>query len=112
MDPITRLTVFLIGGMFLLNRVATAKLAKKEKVGSDGTAEKRMGRGGPGVTGDDVAGQARLVPKQHLPVTEAPAAPAAAVTPEPMPAASPAPDLAVLTVVRDRKSGKFTKKAA
>lgn len=112
MDPITRICCFLIGGAFLLNRVATAKLAKKEKVGSDGPLEKRMGRGSPGVARHDAGGETRHVPVQHLPVTEAPAAADAAVTPEPMPAASPAPDLAVLTVTRDRKSGKFTKKAA
>lgn len=118
MDPITRLTVFLIGGLFLLNRVAAVKPAKQQKDGgttpadrSDGTSEKRMGSGDRGQPGHDAAREACQLPGQHLPVTEAAAAPPAA-TLEPMPAASPASDLAVLTVTKDRKTGRFVKRAA
>lgn len=114
MDPITIFTMTILGGMFLANRVATVFASRKKGGGpkpadnSNGLPEERMGSGGVGESGHDAGREARELPHEHFPLIEPERATAPPVS---APPAAPS-DVAVLQLVRDRTTGRFSRKAA
>lgn len=113
MDPLTFAVYMALGGLFMLNRLATGIANKKKAGGNAGNSheppEERMGSGGVGQPRDDAADKARRVPEQHLPISDAGRATA---PPAATPPTAPDDDVAVLQLVRDRRTGRFHKKAA
>ena len=111
MDPVTLVTMSAIGAFFMLNRVVTAWQQKQRKgqgeppASNHGTAEKRMGGGHPVRRDLQPGSEAHQLSPEHLRVN--PPAPA------PEPAAPGGPEPAqpeTVAVVRDRLTGRFSKK--
>lgn len=81
MDPATALTLTLIGGLFVLNRLATALDAKRQRKPEAGPVpaakgdgnelpEKRVGGGDPEQLRSSTGGEAHQLPQEHLRVIQ------------------------------------------